>query len=263
MKIRKAAVSGYFYPGVSKQLSFLIERLLGEFQGKNPDEHPKALIVPHAGYEYSGRVAASGYSTLVKDNNSIKKIILLGPCHHVAIKGIALSSAEAFETPMGLLEIDTDLTDKINNTPGIFFNDEAHKNEHSLEVQIPFLQNIFKDAVKILPALTNMASPYQIRDFLEKVWGGSETRIVISSDLSHYLNYRDAKIKDSHTANCITNFKTENFNDDDACGLVGIQGFLTIAKERGMTPHCILLENSGDHSGDKTKVVGYGAFSFV
>ncbi|MDH4200303.1 MAG: AmmeMemoRadiSam system protein B [Spirochaetia bacterium] len=263
MYVRKAAVSGYFYPEDKEELNSLTNQLLNEFDKENIKADPKALIVPHAGYAYSGRVAASAYHMLTKSLQTIKKIILLGPSHRVPVKGIALSSADCFETPMGNISVDTQLRNKLVQDPGIFVQDEAHKAEHSLEVQLPFLQKIFGNEVQILPALTNRASPYQIVDFLEKIWGDMETRIVVSSDLSHYLGYDEAKRKDRYTSDAIIHFDIEHLHDDDACGLIGIKGLLMAAQQKTLTPECILLSNSGDSSGDKSKVVGYGSFCFI
>jgi hypothetical protein len=261
MQVRKAAVSGYFYPGDKKALTVLVNNLV--LKAASFEYQPKAILVPHAGYLYSGPIAATAYGLLRKVSQTIKTVVLLGPSHRVLVKGIALSSADYFETPLGKIEVDANLRDKIIHEPGISVNDEAHQNEHSLEVQLPFLQAVLSHDIKILPAVTNMASSDIIDHFFELVWGGEETLIVVSSDLSHYLSYDAAKQKDQKTADAICDFDLDHINDDDACGSTALKGFLVTARKKTLKPELLDLRNSGDTSSEREKVVGYASFCFI
>lgn len=261
MSIRKAAVAGYFYPDDPE----ILEKMVREFEDNSKIENytPKAIVVPHAGYIYSGPVAASAYILLKNISDKISRVVLIGPSHHVLVRGVALSSADFFETPLGKLEQDIKLRDELVNHQGISINDDAHLEEHSLEVQLPFLQMILNRRIKILPAVTNMATPQQISHFLDLIWGSDETLIVVSSDLSHYLSYKDAVKKDRHTADAILSLDPNQIGDDDACGSVAVKGLMVSAKQKGLKPLLLDLRNSGDTGTEKTRVVGYGAFCFI
>lgn len=263
MSIRKAAVAGFFYPDKKNELEQVLRTLLGQAKEADTEYETKALIVPHAGYSYSGPVAASAYRQIRKKAGQVKKVVLLGPSHRVAIQGLALSSADGFETPFGDLEVDQALNDMASSIAGVSINDKAHQNEHSLEVQLPFLQLIFSAGIKILPVVCNQASPFQIAKFIEKVWGDGETLLLISSDLSHYLPYREAIERDKKTADAICQYDFEKLDEDGACGYAAISGFLHFAKGLGLKPKLLDLRNSGDISLEKDRVVGYGAFCFI
>jgi len=261
MNIRKAAVAGYFYPNVRKALGNLVQNLI--LKSNEFEYIPKGIIVPHAGYTYSGPIAAHAYRLIKKISNKIKNVILIGPSHRVLVRGVAISSADYFETPLGNIKVNQELCEKIKNLPGVIVDDNAHKEEHSLEVQLPFLQETLNRDINILPAVINVASPYIVSNFLEEVWGGEETLIIVSSDLSHYLSYEIAKKKDEMTSRAIMSFDIENIHDDDACGSSALKGFLIMAKKKDLKPALLDLRNSGDTGSDKDQVVGYGAFCFI
>jgi hypothetical protein len=224
---------------------------------------PKAVIAPHAGYIYSGPIAASAYAQLAPACDTIKRVILLGPSHYVLFDGLAAPSAKAFATPLGTVPVNTAaVRDLCTRLPQVSVRDEAHMDEHALEVQLPFLQVTLAD-FKIVPLLVGEASDEDIAAVIEALWGGDETRIVISSDLSHYHDYATAQAIDSETARIIESLNAKKLRGDLACGCRPICGLLNAAKERGLACHVVDLRNSGDTSGDRDRVVGYGAFVFT
>jgi hypothetical protein len=248
-----------FYPGEPAELARDVCAMLAS--AKTHPLFPKALIVPHAGYIYSGPVAASAYALLAPFSDRIKRVVLLGPTHRVAISGLALPGADAFDTPLGRVNIDPDAVQKIIDMPQVSVNPQTHAMEHSLEVHLPFLQTLLPD-FKLLPLAVGMASSDEVAEVLETLWGGSETLIVISSDLSHYLPYDNAKQVDGATADAILHLQSP-LSHEQACGGTPINGLILAARRHGLTPHLLDLRNSGDTAGDKNRVVGYGAFAFT
>ncbi len=261
--IRKPAVAGTFYSDDPEALSSQISAFLRGIPATEGSA-PKAIIVPHAGYVYSGATAASAYGLLIPHKNKIKRVVLMGPCHRVALSGAALSSANAFATPLGNVEIDHTMDDALFGLPHaqVALFDETHKNEHSLEVQLPFLQSVLGNDFKLIPLVVGDAHADEIVEILEALWGNDETLIVISSDLSHYLNYDGAKKVDEKTCAAIENFDTDAIGDYQACGRVPLKGLLKIAEKKGLKVTTLDLRNSGDTSGPRDRVVGYGAWSF-
>ncbi len=259
--VRRAAVAGSFYPSQQEELSRVIGNFLLEScqQVKLP-RPPKALIVPHAGYVYSGPVAASAYSWIRPLHAEISKVVLLGPVHRVPIQGLALPGGEAFATPLGTVALDVPACRQLESLPQVSVNAAAHALEHSLEVQLPFLQRLL-DRFELIPLAVGDASPEQVAQVLEQVWGGSETLIVISSDLSHYLPYTLAQRVDQDTVQTILEFGPQ-LRPNQACGAVPILGLLQAAAHHRLEPHLLDLRNSGDTAGDKERVVGYAAFAF-
>ncbi len=257
--IRPPAVAGMFYPAESGQLSLDVRQLLA--QVRTHHLHPKALIVPHAGYVYSGAIAATAYATLLPIAARIHRVVLLGPTHRVAVRGLALPDAQAFETPLGQVQLDQDAMHSIAHLPQIVTSSEAHAQEHSLEVQLPFLQSVLDDFT-LLPLAVGMATAEEVAEVLEAVWGGEETLIVISSDLSHYLPYATAQLEDAKTADRILHLK-QPIAHDQACGGTPISGLIVAAQRHHLTPHLLDLRNSGDTAGSHDKVVGYAAFAFT
>ena len=224
---------------------------------------PKAIIVPHAGYAYSGPVAASAYAQLAPARETIKRVVLLGPSHFMLFDGLAASGAEAFATPLGTVPVDTAaVRDICSRLPQVSVRDEAHTDEHALEVQLPFLQVVLAD-FKIVPLLVGDASDEEITEVIKALWGGDETRLVISSDLSHYHDYQTAQQTDSGTARTIESLNWKALGVEQACGRMPICGLLCAAKERGLRCRTVDLRNSGDTSGGRDRVVGYGAFVFT
>jgi AmmeMemoRadiSam system protein B len=259
--IREPAVAGLFYPGVGPELEATVTALLDDAPAAS-GAAPKALIVPHAGYVYSGPVAASGYARLQAYRDRYRRVILLGPCHRVPFRGMAVSGAAAFRTPVGDVPVDTavvkNLIERLDGQ-GVRIFDASHEHEHSLEVHLPFLQALL-ESFTLVPIVIGDAEAETVAHALDILWGGPETLIVVSSDLSHYLEYDDARVRDGATCRAIEKFDARRINYDDACGAVPIGGMLVAAKRRGMLIETVDLRNSGDTAGDRDRVVGYGAW---
>ncbi len=256
--IRSPAVAGLFYPADARQLEQEIKQLLVTVQLY--DLKPKALIVPHAGYIYSGAIAASAYASLSAAATTIRRVVLLGPAHRVAVQGLALPGVDVFETPLGNVKLDQELVTAIAHLPQVTINREAHALEHSLEVQLPFLQSVLGDFT-LLPLAVGWATAKEVADVLEWLWGGEETLIVISSDLSHYLPYAAAQRMDSETVQAILQLR-QPIAHDHACGSVAVNGLIIAAQNHHLTPHLLDLRNSGDTAGSRDRVVGYAAIGF-
>jgi MEMO1 family protein len=254
---REPAVAGIFYPANPQQLRLMLNKYL---QGVLKDEKaPKAIIVPHAGYIYSGSIAASAYARLVKAKDQITRVIIIGPSHRVGFRGLAISRANFFTTPLGDIPVDQTALETIAQFPFVEYVEQAHTFEHSLEVQLPFLQETLTD-FKIVPIVAGEATPEQVAQVIDALWGGDETLIVISSDLSHYHDYATAKKLDKLTSERIEKRQYELIDSDCACGKVAVNGLLKLAREKSLSIKTIDLRNSGDTAGDKFRVVGYGAY---
>jgi len=258
--IRPAAVAGYFYPANSTELRSMINELMSKTIAAGPA--PKALIAPHAGYVYSGLTAAIAYANLQSVKDKITRVVLLGPAHRVYLKGIALSSAAYFATPLGNIEIDQDAVKFLKKLPQAIVSDAAHQQEHSLEVHLPFLQTIL-NKFTLVPLVAGETSPQQVAEVLELFWGEPDTIIIISSDLSHYHDYETAKRIDAGTTNAIENLDLENIGPEQACGCRPMCGMLQLARTKKLLVNTLDVRNSGDTAGTKDRVVGYGAWSFV
>jgi AmmeMemoRadiSam system protein B len=261
-EIRAAAVAGVFYPGEAGKLSRDIQRMLKETaQVKTPPGVIKALIVPHAGYIYSGPIAASAFAQLIPFRNVIRRVVLLGPTHRVLVSGLALPGAQAFETPLGRIPLDVDAIDLLKSLCQVCTSPAAHALEHSLEVQLPFLQRVLAD-FSLVPLAAGDAAPKAVAEVLEVLWGGPETLIVVSSDLSHYLPYELAQKMDRRTCASITELQQLD-SHEQACGATPMNALLLAARHHQLTPHLLDLRNSGDTAGDRGQVVGYSAFAFT
>jgi len=260
-RVRPAAVSGLFYPEEPRTLDDEVERLLaGAVLEPGVSGPPKALIVPHAGYIYSGPVAASAYR-LLAGARGIRRVVLLGPVHRVPVRGLALPDTDVFVTPLGSVPVDGEGAKLLADLPQVCVNGTAHAPEHSLEVQLPFLQHQL-GAFSLLPLAVGDATPAEVAECLERVWGGPETLIVVSSDLSHYLPYDVARRVDRETAEAIVAFKEGSIGHEHACGATPVWGLLLVARRRGLKITLLDLRNSGDTQGGHDRVVGYGAFAF-
>ncbi len=257
-RIREPAVAGMFYPDNPGALSALVDQLLKQANARSTAV-PKVLIVPHAGYVYSGAVAASGFVHLQPLKDTVRRVILLGPSHRFPLRGIAAPSASYFRTPLGDVPIDQEALQSVLDMPLVDTLDAAHDLEHSLEVQLPFLQSILTD-FSLVPLVVGQTAPEDIAKVLEKLWGGEETLIVISSDLSHYHGYAEARQLDLETSSMITRMDYANIRGDDACGCNPLNGLLYLAKSKNMHIEQLDLRNSGDTAGSRDQVVGYGAF---
>jgi MEMO1 family protein len=256
---RRPAVAGLFYPRDPRELKRMVDGYLAEASPE--DTPPKALIAPHAGFIYSGPIAASAYATLAEAHASITRVILLGPAHRVAVRGLAASSADRFDTPLGPIDLDRDAIDLALTLPQVRLMDEAHTLEHSLEVQLPFLQEVL-DRFSLVPFVVGEASPGEVAEVLDLLWGGPETLIVISSDLSHYHAYATAQRLDAATTAAIEALRPDDIGYDQACGRIPVAGLLELARRRGLEARTLDLRNSGDTAGSRDQVVGYGAYVF-
>ncbi|MDO9075185.1 MAG: AmmeMemoRadiSam system protein B [Rubrivivax sp.] len=263
--IRRAAVAGSFYPANPQALRQAVARSLGQAPAPCGDalRAPKLLVVPHAGYVYSGEVAARAYALLAPLRWRIRRVVLMGPAHHVALRGLAAPRALAFETPLGRVPVDQAALAAVADLPQVTFSDAAHADEHALEVQLPFLQTVLADGFTLLPLLVGEASPRDVEEVLDRLWGGDETLIVISSDLSHYLPYGEARLRDQRTVQRILSCSA-GLRGDDACGAMPLNGALRAAARLGLQPRLLDLRNSADTGGgDPARVVGYGAVAFM
>jgi len=259
-RIRPAAVAGRFYPADAASLRQMIQSFLATAPRTGGD--PKAIIAPHAGYVYSGPIAASAYASWAAARDTIRRVVLVGPAHFVPFRGLALPSSEAFETPLGEVPVDREALQRLLALPRVQLLDEAHTNEHSLEVQLPFLQTVL-NRFSIVPVLAGQASDSEVCAVLDALWGGPETRFVISSDLSHYLDSPTARRVDRATAKAIEGLRPEDISEEQACGRIPIRGLLAAARARHLRVQTLDLRNSGDTAGSPGRVVGYGAFAFL
>jgi AmmeMemoRadiSam system protein B/AmmeMemoRadiSam system protein A len=258
--IRKPAVAGTFYPKDADNLSREVADFLSA-AAPSEGPTPKAIIAPHAGYRYSGAIAASAYAKVIPSAADITRVILLGPCHRVAVRGLALSGADAFETPLGSIPIDKEAEARLNDLAFVQPFPATHEQEHALEVHLPFLQKVLGDFT-LVPIVVGEATPDMVAHALDRLWGGPETLIVISSDLSHYLDYASARDIDQRTTEAITSLDPSKIERGGACGRFPVGGLLHVAKQRGMRVETLDLRNSGDTAGTKDKVVGYGSWAF-
>lgn len=291
MKIRRAAVAGFFYPADRDSLHETVTCLLRtaapavapDPTGPNAtaDAFHKAVVAPHAGYVYSGPVAASAYSWLGEANQPLEanrpaetkaragempklgvtRVILIGPAHRVRFRGLAVPGVDAFESPLGLVRLDSDAVGQILSLPFVQEREDAHELEHSLEVQLPFLQSVFR-LFRIVPLVVGDATTTEVEAALRVLWGGVETVVVVSSDLSHHLAYERARRTDQATAMAIEALRPQDIDSGRACGAIPIKGLLRLAGASGLRVRTLDLRNSGDTAGPRDRVVGYGAFAF-
>lgn len=257
--VRPPAVAGLFYPADAEELRTLVNDLL-RHAPETDAEPPKAVIAPHAGYVYSGPVAATAYARLRPLREQITRVALLGPAHRVAFRGLAASSADAFRTPLGDIPLDTAAVAMLAQLPQVRVLDDAHALEHSLEVQLPFLQTVL-GPFTLIPLVVGDAGYAEVTEVLDLLWGGPETLIVISSDLSHYHDYATAQRLDRATSAAIEALAPERIDYDDACGRTPVGGLLQAARARGLHAQTVDLRNSGDTAGPRNQVVGYGAYA--
>ncbi len=257
--IRPAAVAGLFYPVDPAELATAVEQLLDQARTASVQPVPKALIVPHAGYLYSGPTAARAYARLLPACETVRRVVVLGPVHRVPVRGLALPEATAFATPLGQVELDRDAIAAIRPLPQVTINAAAHAQEHSIEVQLPFLQSVLS-GFRLLPLAVGDATPAEVAEVLEAVWGGPETVIVISSDLSHFLDYETARRVDGDTVQRLLTLQGP-ISHRQACGGTPLNGLLLAARRHHLTPSLLELCNSGDTAGDHMRVVGYAALA--
>lgn len=259
-QVRPPAVAGFFYPADAGELAAEVDRYLAGA----PDHGltPKAVIAPHAGYRYSAPVAASVYAGLRRLRGTVRRVVLLGPAHRVPVDGMAVPSADAFETPLGAVPLDTVGRAAVASLPHVVVDDAPHAPEHSLEVHLPFLQRVLGD-FDLLPFAVGHAGTSEIADVIERCWGGAETLVVVSSDLSHYHDYETARLLDSATTRAIEELRVDALRQESACGVRPVAGMMVVARRRGMRVTTLDVRNSGDTQGVRDRVVGYGAWAFV
>src|SRR5271165_6378508 len=262
--IRPPAVAGSFYPGTRD----VLERQLGQFMSEADNAPPcadaaaipKAIIAPHAGYVYSGPVAARAYAKLAAARGKVSRVVLIGPSHHVAFRGLAVDLSDAWQTPCGTVALDAEAIARLRQLPMVGQLDAAHQREHALEVHVPFLQHVLGD-FRLVPIVAGDAPPDAVATLFDAVWGGPETLIVVSTDLSHYLDYAACQRLDARTAAAIERFDDAAIGSAEACGQVPTRGLLRVARRRGMAIERLDLRNSGDTAGRRDRVVGYGAWA--
>jgi len=256
--VRPAAVAGAFYPADPARLRAEVAALLPAVASAAAPP-PAALIVPHAGYPYSGPVAATAYALAAHTRPGLHRVVMFGPSHFARVDGLALPGATALATPLGEVPVDEEAEERAARYPGVGISPEAHGPEHSLEVQLPFLQVVFPDAA-VVALLCGQVDPGKVAPVMEEFLGEEGTLVVVSSDLSHYLPYEEARRRDRATAAAVERLEPEALGYDDACGLIGVQALLLSARRQGRRAVCLDLRNSGDTAGDRRRVVGYGAF---
>ncbi|MDH4095289.1 MAG: AmmeMemoRadiSam system protein B [Betaproteobacteria bacterium] len=259
-QVRPAAVAGMFYPREARELEREVAGLLDGVENLAPRfGHPKAIIVPHAGYVYSGPIAARAYDELGAARGVVRRVVLLGPVHRVPVRGLALPGVQAFDTPLGRVPVDAEGVRMLALFRHVVESRATHAMEHSLEVQLPFLQKMLGE-FSLLPLAVGDARPQEVREVIERLWGGPETLIVVSTDLSHHHAYDEARAIDRATLARIAAFGTD-INHEEACGATVLNGFLSAARARGLSMRLLGACNSGDTAGDRDKVVGYSAFA--
>jgi MEMO1 family protein len=259
--VRPPAVAGMFYPSDSVELASLVDRELAAAAAPDDAPPPKAIVAPHAGYIYSGPIAASAYRRLVPRRGLVQRVVVLGPAHSVPLNGLAVPQADEFATPLGPIAVDHELREVALRHRAVRASDKAHAGEHSVEVQLPFLQRVLgREGWTLLPIVVGRADQRMVADVLDDLWGGPETLIVISSDLSHYESYEAAQAHDSATAAAIVTGDASSIEVGDACGAHPLRGLLEVARRHDLTVDLIDLRNSGDTAGDRERVVGYGSF---
>ena len=257
-------MAGAFYPDDPDELRAQVTRALtaAAASSSSSPTPPKAIVAPHAGYVYSGPVAASAYACLEPLRATVRRVVLLGPAHRVLVDGLAVSSADSFVTPLGPVPVDVQLRQLVLTRPQVQVGDRAHAHEHSLEVHLPFLQLCLEEFT-LLPLVVGHCSPQDVAEVLELVWGGPETLIVLSTDLSHYHDYETARALDARTASAIVALAAADIGDRDACGAYPLRGLLEAVGRHRLEVRELDLRNSGDTAGPRDRVVGYGAFAVV
>jgi AmmeMemoRadiSam system protein B len=255
-------MAGQFYTDDPATLREEVRDYLAHARGQTPRGRIKAVIAPHAGYAYSGPVAGSAFAPLRDQAGTIQRVILLGPSHRVAFHGVAASEATGFGTPLGVVPVDTAAVEAVIKAGQARIFESAHRQEHSLEVELPFLQEML-EKFSIVPLVVGELAGRELVPLLEALWGGDETLIVISSDLSHFLDYEAATALDARTCAAIEALDPDAIGYDQACGRIPIQGLLHAAAVHRLRATTLDLRNSADTAGGKDRVVGYGAWVFT
>ncbi|MEO8196506.1 MAG: AmmeMemoRadiSam system protein B [Thermoanaerobaculia bacterium] len=261
MKVRPVAVAGSFYPADPRRLEAAVRSYLAA-AGPPAGARPKALVAPHAGFVYSGPVAGSAFRQLEPWSEAIDRVVLLGPSHFVPFAGLALPAARAFATPLGDVPVAAEAETRLADLSQVIVSDVSHGREHALEVELPFLQIVLR-RFELVPLVVGEASPEEVAEVLDRLWGGAETLIVVSTDLSHFHDYATAAALDRATADAIVALDVDDIAAGDACGRNPLRGLLLAARRRGLVVSELDLLSSGDTAGARDRVVGYGAFAFA
>jgi len=260
---RRPAVAGTFYPGAPEALADAVRGCLADADPPaSAEPPPKALIAPHAGYVYSGPVAGSAYARLAPLRARVERVVLLGPAHRVPCRALAAPGCQAFATPLGPVPLDREALDRALSLPQVEAFDEPHVEEHSLEVHLPFLQTVLDD-FRLAPFVVGDATPEEVAELLELLWGGDETLLVVSSDLSHYHDYATARRMDGSTSRAIEALDPDAIGYEQACGRIPVQGLLLAARRHGLRCRAVDVRSSGDTAGPRDRVVGYGSYVFA
>ncbi len=259
--VRPAACAGRFYPATEQELRSHLRACLAAVPSAEGPV-PKAIIAPHAGYVYSGPIAASAYARLAAGREVLRRVVVVGPSHYASFTGLATTLVDDFATPLGRVPVDKEALTQLRDLAEVHPDEEAHRPEHCLEVQLPFLQTVLED-FRLVPLLVADTSDAQVVRVLETLWGGAETCVVVSSDLSHYHHYEAARQLDAATAHAIEALRAEDLDSEQACGCGAVRGLLRVARGHGLRCHTLDLRNSGDTAGPRDRVVGYGAFALA
>lgn len=259
MHVKRPVVAGLFYPGAADDLKATLDRLMQTAE-TSAEDRPCALIAPHAGYQYSGPIAASAYATLAPWADQIHRVVVLAPSHRVGFRGIATSSADVFQTPLGDIPVDRNAVKQLRGMRGVLTLDDAFAQEHALEVQLPFLQTVLA-GFELVPLVVGEADTEEVSQVIDSLWS-DETLVVVSSDLSHFLDYNSCQQRDRSTTALIENLQSDDIGPHDACGAFPVRGLLKSAQRHGWRVRTLDLRNSGDTAGDRSRVVGYGAYEF-
>jgi AmmeMemoRadiSam system protein B len=263
MNVRPPAVAGLFYPADPHECAATVDAMLADaIAAGERASHAKAFVVPHAGYVYSGPIAATAYAALLARRDEITRVVLLGPAHRVPLEGLALPGVDAWRTPLGDVPIDQDARELAANLPGVTIDDRPHAEEHSLEVQLPFLQRVLGQFT-LVPFVVGHASAPDVARVIDALWGGPETIVLVSSDLSHYESYPSAAHHDRATANAVLAGAADEIGPYDACGAYPLRGLLGAARHHDLVTALLDLRSSGDTAGPRDRVVGYGAFALT
>ena len=260
-RVRPPAVAGRFYPGDPDQLSLAVNELMSQVDASVPGNAPKAIIGPHAGYPYSGPIAASAYTPLLSARGFITRVIIISPSHRAAFTGLALPTADAFAIPGATFTVDRDAVEQLRKLPDVHEIEPAHAPEHGIEVHLPFVAHTLGSPT-IVPLLFGDVDHEAVAGVIDALWGGPDTLIVISSDLSHYLDYDTARRVDHATSQSILGGEVRRIGPSQACGHTAVRALMRVADRRGLTARNLDLRNSGDTAGPRDEVVGYGAFTF-
>jgi MEMO1 family protein len=257
--LRPPAMAGSFYPADPDELRKLVCGYIAAWPAPSAVKPANAVVAPHAGYIYSGRVAAAAYAAIAPFATEFRKVVLIGPAHRVRLRGLAISSADAFLTPLGRVPLAVDDRDRLLEQPSITINDAAHEYEHSLEVHVPFLQVVCENFM-LIPLVVGDASPAEVQAALEPFWDDARTLIVVSTDLSHFHDYDTAQRFDAETIRRMLELDYPRIHGDNACGCRAVNGLLRLLREKSLRLRLLATANSGDTAGPRDRVVGYGSF---